>query len=149
MLKNITKDPTRFFEILPKDWQTSILLEWETVEKDSKVYVLEQNQEICAGGIIFSTTLLEMENYKEEALQWFSNNYLYIGYLWVPEKKRNKNFGSSWMNQILQINPQQHYWLTTDEKPLRLFYEKIGFSYLKTFYFNGLEEDLFIYDNKL
>jgi len=147
MLKNITHNPGPFFDILPKDWQDSILPFWNVLKETSKVYVLDQDREICAGGIIFSTLIPEMEGYEAEANYWYSKDYLYIGYVWVPQYKRNKNFGSKWLNHILQLDNKQHYWLTTEDKALRYFYEKMGFSYVKTLCFNHVEEELFVFDN--
>lgn len=78
LLKNITKNPAQFFNILPKDWQESIIPHWNALKETSRVYILEHEMEICAGGIIFSSIIPEMEGYEEEAEYWFSKNYLYM-----------------------------------------------------------------------
>ncbi len=147
VLKNITNNPTLFFEILPEDWQESIIPHWSILKDSTQVFVLEEHQEICAGGIIFSSVFHEMDGYKEEAKHWFSKDYLYLGYIWVPLEKRNNNYGSTWMNNLLHLDRQQKYWLTTEDKSLKYFYKKIGFSYIKTLRFNGVEEELFVLDH--
>jgi hypothetical protein len=141
----ILKNKTAFFDLLPLEWQESILPIWNTCEEQAQILTLEQDHEICAGGIVFSASTPEMEVYKEEAHHWFLKGYLYIGYVWVPENKRNKNYGSLWLKNLLLRDPTQHYWLTTEEKKLRYFYEKAGFTYVKTMRSQNLEEELFIH----
>jgi GNAT superfamily N-acetyltransferase len=143
LLKTLNKE-SRFFEILPEDWQKSILPYWKSLKKNALIYVLEQNNEIYAGGIVFSTKTPEMDAYKEEADYWFSKNYLYIGYVWVPLEQRNKNYGSLWLKTLLSQHQNQHYWLTTEDKKLKYFYEKLGFKHQKTINYNSAEEDLFV-----
>lgn len=48
---------------------------------------------------------------------------------------------------MLQLDVNQNYWLTTEDKSLKSFYEKSGFTFIKTLCFNGVEEELFILDN--
>lgn len=135
---------TLFFDLLPSDWQESINPFWEQVKEAAIVYTLEDQNEILAGGIVFSQMTPEMEAYNDEAKYWFSKKYAYIGYVWVPLEKRNKNYGSLWLKHLLSLNDQQHYWLTTEDQKLRYFYEKTGFNYVKTLRYDGVEEDLFV-----
>jgi len=149
MLRNLTENPFSFFNILPEDWQESLLPQWSFINKTSWVYVLEQNHEICAGGIVFSEVIPEMEEYIKEAEMWFLEDYHYIGYIWVPSNKRNSSYGSQWLKELLDLNKSQKYWLTIEDKSLRYFYEKNGFRYIKTLYLDNAEEEeeLFIFDN--
>jgi GNAT superfamily N-acetyltransferase len=145
MRLKILKNESVFMDLLPLDWQKGIKSIWKKNREHTLIYVLEQDNEICAGGIVFSALTTEMKAYKEEANYWFLKNYLYIGYVWVPEDKRNKNYGSLWLKNLLLEDPKQHYWLTTEEKQLRYFYEKVGFTYVKTIRCQDEEEELFIY----
>ncbi|MEZ4857669.1 MAG: GNAT family N-acetyltransferase [Flavobacteriaceae bacterium] len=137
--------PNRFFKILPTDWKESLIPIWNDVKNEAQVYVLEENKELLAGGIVFKAMIPEMETYQTEAMHWFSKNYAYIGYVWVPIEKRHQQYGTRWLEKLFSLNPNQHYWLTTEEKQLRQFYEKSGFRYKKTIKNEYLEEDLFIY----
>lgn len=139
------RTPDKFFTILPEDWKESLKPIWEEVTKKAQVYVLEDDKELLAGGIVFTTIIPEMETYDAEARYWFSKNYAYIGYVWVPLEKRHRQYGTKWLEKVLSLNPNQHYWLTTEEKQLRPFYEKSGFRYEKTIKNQYLEEDLFVY----
>lgn len=139
------KKATVFFDLLPVDWRESIEPYWKILKKNATIFVLEENNEICAGGIIFSTIIPEMEAYQNEAHYWFSKNHLYIGYVWVPVEKRSKSYGTLWLKNLIALDKGQHYWLTTEEKQLRYFYEKNGFTYLKTLSGDDVEEELFVY----
>lgn len=143
-LKSI-KNETVFFDILPLDWQEIIVPHWENFKKNAKIYILEDNNEICAGGIIFSSNLPEMEDYSDEAHYWYSKKYLYIGYVWVPIPKRNKNYGTLWFKNLIALDKDQHYWLTIEDNGLRYFYEKIGFTYVKTLQCKDVNEELLVY----
>jgi hypothetical protein len=144
----ILKNKKAFFDLLPLEWQESILPIWNTCEEQAQILTLEQDHEICAGGMVFHKPIPEMEAYREEADFWFFKNYRYIGYVWVPESKRNNNYGSLWLKELLLRDPNQAYWLTTEDKQLRYFYEKAGFTYVKYISCNGVEEELFVYRNE-
>ncbi|MFZ2285285.1 MAG: hypothetical protein WAV86_15570, partial [Lutibacter sp.] len=53
--------------------------------------------------------------------------YLYIGFIWVPLEKRNRNLASQWLTLLKNQDPTQKYWLTIEEEWLKHFYEKNGF----------------------
>ena len=146
MVFRIKKEEKNFFDLLPLDWQQSIVPHWQNIKQYATVYVLEVDKQICAGGIVFNSSIPDIENYLKEANFWFSKNYHYIGYVWVPLEKRNNNYGSLWVQHLFSENSKQNYWLTTEEKKLRHFYEKAGFTFVKHLYNNGLEEDLFVYE---
>ncbi len=42
-----------FFDLLPLNWQESIKPYWVNIKKNATIYILEDNDEICAGGISF------------------------------------------------------------------------------------------------
>ncbi len=143
MLKNISQNAGRFFEILPKDWQDSIVPYWKDLENSTQVYIIEEGDQIIVGGMVFSNLIPEMKEYTDEANCWFLNNYLYIGYLWVPENKRGKNLGSTWLQELRALNKNQKYWLTIEEHGLGGFYLKNNFKYIKTLELESTKEELF------
>ncbi|MCL5244556.1 GNAT family N-acetyltransferase [Cellulophaga sp. 20_2_10] len=145
MFIDITNNPIPFFNLLPKDWADGLVPHWNLLRNNATVFVLKNDAEICAGGIIFSSITPEMDSCKQEALYYFSKNYLYVGYVWVPENKRKQNYGSQWFKELFRADKNKHYWLVTEDKMLRKFYKKIGFVYKKTIHFNGGQEELFYY----
>ncbi len=144
LLEDISKNPSVFISLLPSDWEESLALIGKEQTANSKFYILKIDDEICAGGIIFSETLTEMGAYKNEANYWFSKGYLYIGYVWVPLEKRNKNYGSIWLSELLALDTTKSYWLTIEDHSLRYFYEKSGFVYKKSLLLPNGEEQLFV-----
>lgn len=121
-----------FLKILPQDWQDEIVPFWNDFKDSSQVYVIEENEHIIGGGIIFSKPPPDLENFKEEAQQWFNNGFLYIGFLWIDEDKRNQNLGSFWLEELKRKHPEQNYWLLIEEERLHRFYQKNGFLLNKT-----------------
>lgn len=122
----------RFFEILPRDWQDEIVPFWTHYETSSKIFVIEENNRIIGGGIVFATTPPDVIYYKEEAQHWFDNEYLYIGFLWIAEDKRNNNLGSFWLDELKMQNTKQKYWLLIEDERLHGFYQRNGFKLIKT-----------------
>jgi GNAT superfamily N-acetyltransferase len=137
-----------FFEILPVDWQEGIVPYWENYKKTTTIYVLEENNQIRAGGLVFSECPPDMEFYKNEALEWFEKGYLYLGFLWVPQQFRNQNLGSLWLNSLKEQNENQKYWLTIEEDNLRYFYEKNNFIYCETIINELVKEDVLFFNGK-
>lgn len=125
-------DSSKFFDILPKDWQDEIVPFWTHYEDSSNIFVIEENDSIIGGGIIFSTTPPDVIYYKEEAQLWFENGYLYIGFLWVAEDKRNNNLGSFWLDELKKRHPDQKFWLLIEDERLHRFYQRNGFKLIKT-----------------
>ncbi len=144
-LVDITDTPEHFFRILPTDWQEAIVPFWMDFADHVHIYVLMQDHEIVAGGIVFRKTPPDMEHFRSEAKRWFRNGYRYIGFIWVPENKRNQNFGSAWLQELKKTEPGRGFWLTTEEKGLAGFYLKNNFKKIKTLRFGPIEEDLFSY----
>jgi diamine N-acetyltransferase len=131
MFKDITSKPEPFFNILPNDWQESIVPFWDLYKDIAKVYVIEIQQKIYVGGIVFFEIPPDMENFKDEAIYWSNKEYYYIGYVWTAEDVRGQNYGSKWLAHLIENDPNQHFWLTTENTELRYFYEKNGFTFIK------------------
>ncbi|NQV78477.1 MAG: GNAT family N-acetyltransferase [Lutibacter sp.] len=128
---NLNKSPKQFFDILPADWQAIIVPEWDAYKKKSAIYVLKDENEIVAGGIVFSNNHPEMTDFEQSFQHLSSEGYLYIGYLWVIPQKRNQQLASKWLDKLKEENKNQKYWLTIEEEPLSYFYKKNGFKLLK------------------
>lgn len=124
-------DSEKFFEILPEDWQEGIVPHWEKYKESSKVFIVESDGEVLGGGIVFSTVSPDTLAYKEEAQRWFDKGYLYIGFLWISEKHRDKKLGTRWLQYLFELFPQQSFWLSIEEYNLVSFYKRSGFQVIK------------------
>lgn len=118
---------TAFFDILPTDWQESILPFWNEYKNSTRVFVLKQNDVIIGGGLVFSTPAPDTKAYEKLAQEYFDSGYLYIGFLWISEEKRGLGLGSFWLKELFVRFPKQKYWLSIEEIELESFYEKHGF----------------------
>lgn len=136
----------QFFNILPIDWQESILPSWEIYEKTTKCYVLQENDKLIAGGLVFSECPPDMLYAKEEADSWFENDYFYLGFIYVLEEKRGQNLGSIWLSNLKNINPKQKYWLTIEDLELHNFYTKNGFKKVKSLFNDSQEEIIYCFE---
>ncbi|MGE5943096.1 MAG: GNAT family N-acetyltransferase [Flavobacteriales bacterium] len=135
-----------FFNMLPIDWQETILPFWDTYKNTTKCYVLQENDTPIAGGLVFSECPPDMLYAKEEANILFKNGYLYLGFIYVLEEKRGQKLGSIWLSNLKNINSKQKYWLTIEDLGLHGFYIKNGFTKIKTLNNNGQEEALYCFD---
>ncbi|MDP3360451.1 MAG: hypothetical protein Q8S41_14000 [Lutibacter sp.] len=131
LFSNATNNPEQFFNILPNDWQYLIVPYWESYKDVAKIYVLKENEEVVAGGLVFSKSLPDMSDFERSLQYLFKEGYLYIGFIWVPLEKRNRNFASQWLTLLKNQDPNQKYWLTIEEEWLKHFYEKNGFKLMK------------------
>jgi len=143
--KNLISDPERFFDLLPHDWQEEIVPHWAQYQESSTIYIIEEDNDIIGGGIIFSTCPPDVEYYQKEAQQWFDNGYLYLGFIWIAEEKRNKNLGSYWLDALKKLHPEQMYWLLIEEEHLHRFYQKNGFELKRTIEHGHQIEWLYIF----
>lgn len=134
-----------FFDILPKEWQDEIVPFWTGYEESADIYIIEDNNHIIGGGIVFATTPPDILYFKEEAKDWFDNGYLYIGFLWIAEVRRDKNLGSYWLDQLKKIDLNQKYWLLIEEERLHRFYQRNGFLLNKTIIHEKHPEWLYSY----
>jgi hypothetical protein len=41
---------------------------------------------------------------------------------------RKHHLGSEWLLSLKKVNPEQGFWLTIEEEPLKYFYEKNSFT---------------------
>ncbi len=145
IFKNLVSGQHRFFDILPQDWQDDILPYWNNHKKSSSIFVLEKDRKIFGGGISFSTCPPDIEYYRDEAEIWFKNGYLYLGFIFIQEHKRNGNWGTFWLDQLKKSDPGQNYWLLTEEAHLQHFYEKNGFALVKSVIHKTQTEWLYCY----
>ena len=130
-LINATDNPEQFFNMLPEDWQVLIVPYWESYKDVAKIYVLKEDEEVVAGGLVFSKSLPDMSDFERAQQHLFSEGYLYIGFIWVPIDKRNRQLASQWLTLLKNQDPTQKYWLTIEEEWLKHFYEKNDFKLIK------------------
>lgn len=128
---NATDNPEQFFNILPEDWQDLIVQHWESYKDVAKIYVLKENGEVVAGGLVFSKSLPDMSDFERSLQYLFTEGYLYLGFIWVSLDKRNRQLASQWLTFLKKQDPTQKYWLTIEEEWLKHFYEKNGFKLIK------------------
>lgn len=125
--RELTEHPQHFFMMLPEDWQDEIVPFWDAYKDSSQIYIIENQTGILGGGIVFSKSPPHFEYFETNAKIWFSQGYQYLGFIYISEHHRNKNLGSFWLNQLKSKNPQQQYFLLTEEEHLHHFYLKNGF----------------------
>ena len=128
---NATESPEQFFNILPNDWNVLIAPYWKDYKDSAKIYVLKENGEVVAGGLVFSKSLPDMSDFERSLQYLFTEGYLYIGFIWVPEHQRNRQLASQWLTLLKNQDPTQKYWLSIEEEWLKHFYEKNGFTLIK------------------
>ncbi|HLT32954.1 MAG TPA: GNAT family N-acetyltransferase [Aquaticitalea sp.] len=121
-----------FFDILSKEWQDEIVPYWNDYKASSKIYVIVENDNIIGGGIVFSIAPPDISYYKNEAQTWFGKGYLYLGFIWIAEDRRNHNLGSFWLDELKNLFPKQKYWLMIEDDRLHGFYQRNGFVLNKT-----------------
>lgn len=143
--KRLPKNANLFFDILPTDWQDEIVPFWTGFEESANIYIIEENNCIIGGGIVFSTTPPDVIYFKEESQEWFDNGYLYIGFLWIAEDRRDNNLGSYWLDELKKLDLNQGYWLLIEEERLHRFYQRNGFLLNKTIIHNQHPEWLYSY----
>ncbi|NEW80395.1 MAG: hypothetical protein GZ086_13435 [Gelidibacter sp.] len=126
-----TNNPEQFFNMLPEDWQDLIVPYWKSYKEVAKIYILKEDDEVVAGGLVFSKSLPDMSDFERLLQYLFSEGYLYIGFIWVPLDKRNQQLASQWLTLLKNQDPNQKYWLTIEEAWLKYFYEKNGFKLIE------------------
>ena len=130
--ENFTSKAQLFFETLPNDWQETIIPFWEELKQTTQVYVLVEDHVIVAGGLIFSKCPPDMMYYENEAKKWFQKGYLYLGFIYVDETKRNRNLGSLWLDNVKKEYPKNGFWLAIEDENLDKFYVRNGFKKVAT-----------------
>lgn len=124
---DISSDPERFFDLLPPDWREGIEPYWPSYKDHTRVLILEDEDEVVAGGLVFSDVSPDTICYGTLAKQWFDRGYLYLGFIWVKQQCRGKGLGSLWLKELQQHYPGQKYWLAIEEEHLKNFYQKNGY----------------------
>lgn len=130
--KKLQSDQHLFLEMLPNDWQKELQPFWTNIKDSSELYVIMENEKIIGGGIVFSEAPPDIFYYKDEAQQWFDSGFLYLGFIWISENKRNMNLGSFWLEELKNNNPNQKFWLLIEDEHLHRFYDRNGFILNKT-----------------
>ena len=133
--------------MLPLDWQEVLLPSWAVYKDSTACYLLVESDEIVAGGLVFSKCPPDMLYAKEEANAWFEKGYLYLGFIYVLERKRGQNLGSLWLSKLKAKFPKQNWWLTIEDLNLHGFYTKNGFKKIKTLHHNGSHEVLYVFES--
>ena len=131
-LKNYTSKAHLFFDTLPNDWQEVIVPYWKGLKGSTQIYVLTEDREIVAGGLVFSKCPPDMMYYEREAQKLFEKGYLYLGFIFVDETKRNRSLGSLWLEMIKQKYPKNGFWLAIEDENLHKFYIRNGFEKVAT-----------------
>ena len=147
--REITEEPERFFSILPADWQEGIVPQWSAYAHSSSIFILETSAEILGGGIVFSKPSPDCQpSYLVEAQEWFDRGYLYIGFVWISERHRDKQLGSKWLQQLCKSMPAQNFWLTIEDVKLSSFYQRNGFELIREVALDYAPEWVMTYTSK-
>jgi GNAT superfamily N-acetyltransferase len=139
----------QFFKILPKDWNDYILTFWEDFKSTTECFVLVEDKQVIAGGLVFSRCPPDMFYAINETNTWFEKGYLYLGFIFVLEEKRHQNLGSVWLNHLKAKFPNQKYWLTIEDLKLDSFYVKNDFKKVKSLFNENQEEWLYVFEPKV
>ncbi|WP_053975684.1 GNAT family N-acetyltransferase [Mangrovimonas xylaniphaga] len=131
-LLDYTYKANLFFEKLPEDWQEAIVPFWETIKETTTLYVIKNNNEIMVGGLVFKQCPPDLLYYKEGAENWFSNGYLYLGFIYTIEAFRGQKLGSDWLRLVRENYPQNGFWLAIEDETLHSFYRTNGFEKSKS-----------------
>jgi GNAT superfamily N-acetyltransferase len=126
-LVNLSKSPSVFFEMLPSDWQESLLPAWDELAPISEVMGIMCDDVLIGGGILISSHSQETDSYSDLATFYYASGHLYIGYLWVAESHRGLNLGAFWLKEVANHFPQNSFWLSIVDPALGTFYERNGF----------------------
>lgn len=116
-----------FFNLLPLDWQETIVPFWNQYSDSSRIYVLLKKGKIIGGGIVFTKASPDMIANVNIADKYYKLGYHYLGYIWISEAQRGKGLGQYWLERLFQENPNQSYWLSIEDLNLEAFYQKSGF----------------------
>ena len=131
IFKETTSNPNLFFDFLPLDWKDEIVPFWPDYQNSARIFILENDEGVLGGGIVFSTVSPDTIAFRDEAQQWYDAGYLYIAFLFISEKHRGQQLGSRWLQHIFQHFPNQPFWLSIEDTGLLGFYEKNGFVKMK------------------
>lgn len=147
IFKDYTAKTNHFFAVLPKDWQEDIVPFWENYKNTTKIYVLEENNTVIGGGMVFSALSPDLKAVPEIAQKHYKKGGLYLAFIWIAETHRGKGLGTLWLNSLLKQHPTQGFWLTIDDINLKHFYENLGFKLGESYLNNGNEEWVMEYNS--
>ncbi|MFC4720765.1 GNAT family N-acetyltransferase [Geojedonia litorea] len=131
-LKNFTTKAHAFFNLLPADWQEVIVPHWDAIKSTTLVYVIVEQKQIVAGGLVFSKCPPDMMYYEKQAKKLFKKDNIYLGFIYVMTPYRGRNLGSLWLTKIKELYPKQGLWLAIEDQSLDRFYIKNGFEHIDT-----------------
>jgi GNAT superfamily N-acetyltransferase len=140
-LKNYTAKAHLFFDMMPVEWQETIMPFWEGLMSTTQLYVLVEQDAIVAGGLVFTKCPPDLMYYEKEAKTWFKKGYLYLGFIFVDESQRNRNLGSFWLDHIKDLFQTNGFWLAIEDENLHKFYDKNGFKRVATITNKDSEEE--------
>ncbi|HMR15905.1 MAG: GNAT family N-acetyltransferase [Confluentibacter sp.] len=146
MIFRLTHDCAPFFKLMPQDWQAGIVPFWDDYKASTNCYLLFDDNEIVAGGLVFSKCPPDMFYAEKEAAFYFNNQYLYVGFIYVIEERRQQNLGSIWLENLKKTHPKQAFWLTIEELKLDAFYVKNGFKAVESLQNSGATEVVYVYN---
>ena len=141
-----TDNPLAFFKILPLDWIEALDLVWENAKSSSEIYVIKEDGNIIAGGILFKQYTQDMALFKKEAEELLAVHSYYIGYLWVNETHRGRDLGTLWLDSVKRSYPKAKLWLTIEEENLKKFYLKNNFQVVQEVEEDDVKEWLLVYE---
>lgn len=116
-----------FFELLPEDWQEGIVPVWDRYSKSADLWVLREQGNIVAGGIVFREMPPDLYCFVNQARELLESGSWYLGFIWVIPEQRGRGLGSLWLKELRKQYPDRRFWLTTEEEGLQKFYEQNGF----------------------
>lgn len=122
-----TGAPIDFFKILPQDWRDLIEPIWPHYGIDSRIYVLKDEGEIIAGGIVNMGIPADMALFANEVAGYSGPGFRYLGYIWVRPEYRGRGLGSEWIRKVRETFPGEALWLSTEDPHLASFYTSLGF----------------------
>jgi GNAT superfamily N-acetyltransferase len=109
-----------------------------------ELFVITEKDRIVAGGMVFEGLPADMQVFDDDVRLYIEKGYLYIGYLFVDQAHRGKQLGSLWLTCIKGLYGGKGFWLTVEEPGLREFYEKNGFTWVKSLEKEGDSEELLL-----
>lgn len=128
-----------FRRMLPKDWQKVLPKDLEKCAP-AIFYVGTSKGQISVGAILFLETAPVGELSPLLQKQLFHDGFKYIGYLFVPENKRGRGFGSRFLDEMTRLYPK--LWLTCD-KVLDPYYIRNGCRFVTEYIEDGIPGSVF------
>lgn len=136
--------PDQFLAAMPEDWRADFHLYLESCANRMELFVITDNGQIIAGGIVMNGLPPEMKLFEKDIKPFIEKGYLYIGFLFVATEYRKQNIGSTWLSHIMKMFGTQGFWLTVEDPGLITFYEKNGFRWTGTLKQGAVCEDLLV-----